>query len=95
MKPLVFLLVSYECVCCKLGKSERLSFKDVNHTCDKPLQIMHSYVWHSPFYSNLGYRYYVSFIDDYSHFTCIYPMKRKSEVFHQFLNFKGNFLKYP
>jgi hypothetical protein len=34
------------------------------------------------------YRYYVSFIDDYSKFTWIYLLKHKSEVFEKFRDFQ-------
>ena len=35
-----------------------------------------------------GHDYYVSFIDAYSHFTWIYLLKRKSDVFDIFLQFQ-------
>ena len=35
-----------------------------------------------------GYVYYVSFIDEYSHKTWIYFLKRKDEVFEKFKEFK-------
>jgi transposase InsO family protein len=35
------------------------------------------------------YVYYVSFIDDYSHKTCIYFLKIKDEVFSKFKEFKS------
>ena len=36
-----------------------------------------------------GYVYYVSFIDDFSHKTCIYFLKSKDEVFSKFKEFKS------
>ena len=35
-----------------------------------------------------GYVYYVSFIDDYSHKTWIYFLKKKDEVFEKFKDLK-------
>ena len=35
-----------------------------------------------------GCRYYVTFIDEYSHYTWIFPMKKKSEVISHFRKFK-------
>jgi hypothetical protein len=35
-----------------------------------------------------GFKYYVVFIDDWSRFTWIYPLHRKSEVFENFIKFK-------
>lgn len=33
------------------------------------------------------YRYYVLFTDDFTHFSWIFPMRLKSEVFHHFSTF--------
>jgi hypothetical protein len=33
------------------------------------------------------FKYYVSFIDDYSKFTWLYLLKNKSDVFHTFHEF--------
>ena len=38
--------------------------------------------------SNSGFRYYVIFIDDYSRYTWLYPLKLKSDVFSTFIKFK-------
>jgi histone deacetylase 1/2 len=37
-----------------------------------------------------GHNYYVSFIDAYSHFTWLYLIKRKSDVFDIFLQFQAH-----
>jgi transposase InsO family protein len=36
-----------------------------------------------------GYRYWVTFIDDFSHFKAVYLLKRKSETFVAFKQFKA------
>ncbi|CAH9079866.1 unnamed protein product [Cuscuta europaea] len=54
-----------------------------------PLQLIHSDVWRSPILSNLGFKYYVCFIDDFSRYTWLYPMRTKAEVFHHFKSFKS------
>lgn len=36
-----------------------------------------------------GYRYYVSFIDDFSRMVCLYLLKQKSNVFKNFKDFKS------
>jgi hypothetical protein len=54
-----------------------------------PLELIHSDVWGpSPLNSSHGYKYYVTFIDDFSNFTWIYFMKNKSEVCDIFSRFK-------
>lgn len=35
-----------------------------------------------------GFNYFLSFIDDFSHFTIVYVIKRKSEVFHYFRKYE-------
>jgi histone deacetylase 1/2 len=52
-----------------------------------PLQQIFSDVW-GPVPTSVGHHnYYVSFIDDFSKFTWIYLIKKKSDVFHNFMNF--------
>ena len=36
-----------------------------------------------------GYEYFITFIDDYSRFGYVYLMKRKSEAFEKFKEFKA------
>jgi hypothetical protein len=53
-----------------------------------PLQLVFSDVW-GPAPESVGrYKYYVSFIDDFSKFTWIFLIKHKSEVFHKFHEFQ-------
>ena len=42
----------------------------------------------SPIESNLGHNYYVLFIDDYSFFAWLYPLKLKSDFYDTFIQFK-------
>ena len=37
--------------------------------------------------SHFGYSYYVIFADDYSKYTWLFPMKKKSDVFSIFCDF--------
>ena len=53
------------------------------------LDLIHCDIWGpSPVKSNLGFLYYVIFIDDYSRFTWLYPLKFKSDFFDIFLQFQ-------
>ena len=50
--------------------------------------MIHSDVWGiSPIISHANYKYFVTFIDDYSKYTWIYFLRSKSEVFSVFKTF--------
>jgi len=76
-----------KCVSCCLGKSTKLPFQEAKHFANKPLFLIHSDVWQSPIPSSHGCRYYIIFVDDFSHFVWIYPMIFKSEAFAIFCAF--------
>ncbi|KAM2234356.1 hypothetical protein EV2_013133 [Malus domestica] len=77
------------CPSCPLGKSTKLPFSTSESVSQFPLQLLHSDVWCSPVISIEGFRYYVLFVDDYSRYSWIFPMKNKSEVFEIFVQFKA------
>jgi histone deacetylase 1/2 len=53
-----------------------------------PLQLIFSDVWH-PAPTSVGrHDYYVSFIDDYSKFSWIYLLKKKSDAYAAFITFQ-------
>ena len=39
--------------------------------------------------AKVGYEYFITFTDDYSRFGSVYLMKRKSEAFEKFKEFKA------
>ena len=52
--------------------------------------VVHSSVWGPAQITTLGgCRNYVTFIDDFSRHTWVYPMRQKSEVFGHFQRFKA------
>ena len=55
---------------------------------NKPFEIIFSDVWTSPIMPSDGYKYLVSFIDDYSRFVWIFPLVLKSEVYQVFMQFR-------
>ena len=76
------------CDACMQAKSHQLPFSMSNHISTSPLQLVFSDVWGPTINSVGGYKYYVSFIDDFSKFTWIYLLKQKSEVFDVFMQFQ-------
>lgn len=75
------------CESCVKGKMSRLTFGS-RTKAKSVLEIVHSDVCGpiSPI-SYAGNKYFVTFIDDYSNFVCVYIIKEKSEVFTVFKEF--------
>jgi histone deacetylase 1/2 len=55
-----------------------------------PLELIDSDVWGPAIASSGGFKYYVSFIDDYSRFCWIYLLKHKSDVERVFYAFQAH-----
>jgi histone deacetylase 1/2 len=76
------------CDACQIAKSHQLPYPKSTSVSTSPLELVFSDVW-GPASESFGrYKYYVSFIDDYSKFTWVYLLKRKSEVFQKFRDFQ-------
>lgn len=75
------------CHACQLGKHVRLPFYDSTTFVSKPFDLIHSDLWTSPVASISGIKYYLIFLDDYSHYVWVYPLQRKSDVFSRYLHF--------
>lgn len=67
----------------------RLPFKLSSTSVDCPFSLIHSDVWGLFHSANTSCKFYVSFVDDFSRFTWIYPLNYRSEVFDKFLAFKA------
>ena len=77
------------CDACLASKSHRLPYSTSSHQTTKPLEIIHSDLWGpSPIISHTGHEYYVIFIDDFTRYTWLYPLKLKGDVESVFLNFQ-------
>jgi histone deacetylase 1/2 len=75
------------CDSCQRAKSHQLPYPVSTSVSTIPLQQVFSDVW-GPAPTSVGrYKYYVSFIDDFSKYTWIYLIKKKSDVFDVFRNF--------
>ena len=76
------------CNACLSSKSHKLPFAITDHSTSKPLELVHSDLWGpSPVTSHLGHKYYVIFVDDFTRYTWLYPLKLKSDVLDIFTNF--------
>jgi transposase InsO family protein len=75
------------CNACQLAKSHQLPYNNSVHQSTSPLEMIFSDVWGPAPQSVGGFKYYISFIDDFSKFCWIYLMHDRSEVpriFRQF-----------
>ena len=69
------------CKSCQYGKLHQVSFPSQPLHTTTPFQVVHIDVWDpAPLLSIEGYRYYVAFVDDFTRYTWIYPLRLKSEV---------------
>ncbi|KAJ6802344.1 uncharacterized protein M6B38_194815 [Iris pallida] len=68
------------CDACELGKLTMSSYVSSGHRSPSVFDVVHSDVW-GPYTTPInGYKYFVTFIDCFSHTTWLYLMKNKSEV---------------
>jgi len=80
--------LAFDCASCKLGKSKSLSFPMQGSRASACFEIIRTDVWGmSPVLSHAQYRYFVTFIDDYSRFTWVYFLHSKADVFSIFQTF--------
>lgn len=80
--------VDHSCDSCQRAKSHQLPYAKSISSSTVPFALIFSDVW-GPAPTSVGrHNYYVSFIDDYSKYTWIYLLKKKSDVFQAFLNFQ-------
>ena len=76
------------CNSCSTNKSHKLPFSTSTLKSTCPLDIIFSDVWTSPVLSVDGFKYYVIFVDHFTKYTWLYPLKTKSQVAHIFPVFK-------
>ncbi len=78
------------CENCVYGKQNQVSFPSGGKRTKQILELVHSDVFGPVKVPSLSkFVYYVSFIDDFSRNTWIYFLKKKSEVFDRFKEFKA------
>ncbi|KAK9140345.1 hypothetical protein Scep_010026 [Stephania cephalantha] len=73
------------CSICPLGKHYAIPFSVSNKMRNHVLDLIHTDLWGpSSITSSDGFNYYISFMDDCTRFTWIYPLKNKSEALKMF-----------
>ena len=77
------------CEGCVMGKQHRCPYpKGISYRAKEPFELIHSDVCGPMSESSIGgSRYYVTFIDDFTRYTCVYFLKNKSEVLDKFKDF--------
>lgn len=77
--------VQFDCVSRKLGKSQILPFPTHTSTIEQPFDLIHSDLWGmAPVISHANYKYFVTFIDDYTCFTWVFFLRSNNDVFTAF-----------
>jgi hypothetical protein len=79
---------SYSCSTCLGSKSKQLAFSVSTIRSNCPIELIFSDVWGlAPVFSKNGFKYYVSFIDDFSRYSWICHISCKSDVSAVFIKF--------
>jgi len=69
------------CDSCSINKSHRLPFHKHGLTSSVPFDLIYTDVWGpSPQISIQGHKYYVIFIDHFTKYVCLFPLRNKSDV---------------
>lgn len=77
------------CTACQYGKAHKLPFNNYKSKATEPLELIHSDLWGpAPISSRQGFKYYINFLDDYSRFSWVFPLKTKNEALGIFKQFK-------
>lgn len=74
---------SIPCFISPLAKQMKLSFVSNNHLSQNALDLIHYDTWglyHVP--THASHRFFLTLVDDYTHFMWTYLMKHKSDVSH-------------
>lgn len=80
----------FKCEECQIAKTKRQSHKAINGPRSRfPLELIHSDLCGPfPVKSFHGHLYFLTFIDDFSRKTTVYPLKDKTQVFECFTRFQ-------
>ena len=71
-----------------MSKSVKLPFYASNNESNEPLFKIHCDLWGpAPVKSVQGFKYYALFVDDFTRFSWLYPLKQKSDFVRCFILF--------
>ena len=87
MVPNLKNLQVLECESCQLGKHVRSSFPQTAQRCNSAFSTIHFDIWGPSRVTSFGFRYFVTFIDEFSRCTWVYLMKDRSELLPIFKSF--------
>ena len=77
------------CEGCEKGKSKRLPFPALKSRAKQPLNLVHSDLDQMPVLSIDRYKYTATYLDDYSSFRVMFYLKKKSDEFAVFKQYKA------
>ena len=79
------------CEGCVMGKQHRCPYpKGISYRANEPFELIYSDVCGPMSESSIGgSRYYVTFIDDFTRYTCVYFLTNKSDVLDKFKDFQS------
>ena len=77
------------CEPCLAGKMHANPFPSSDSRTEELLELIHSDLHHVGATSHSGYKYWITFIDDFSRFKAVVPLKLKSDAFDAFKKFKA------
>jgi transposase InsO family protein len=78
------------CVPCVHGKHHKAPFpRQASHRSETPFERIHSDLHEVPVLTLSGFRYWITFIDDCTRYGWVYVLKKKSDAFDAFTQFKA------
>ena len=83
------VVCSIVCLYCQMAKSHKLPTHLSLSRASKPLELIHTDIWGPAMLkSTSGAKYFILFLDDYSHYTWLYPLQTKDQALSVFKQFK-------
>jgi len=72
---------THVCDTCHRVKQKKLPFNLSSSHTSRYFELLHMDIWASCYASSMyGHKYFLTIVDDFSHFTCLIPMVTKSET---------------